>query len=69
MDFKCVQHFVLMCCACSDRLFAFLANMAAIMAICRFSWSKNKKSYWDSQNILGRVLMHGMDSGELPEHI
>ena len=42
MDFKCDQEFVLMSCECADRLFPFLANMAAIIAICRFFRGETK---------------------------
>ena len=79
MDFKCVQHFVLVCCACSNHLFQFLANMAAIMSVCRFFWrqngnvdfigSKMEKSIRDCRNLLGDVLMRGIVSDDLPEHI
>ena len=69
MDFKCDQEFVLMSCECADRLFPFLANMAAIITICRFFRRETKKSPSECENILGDVLMRGMHSEQLPEHV
>ena len=76
MDFKCVQDFELIFGTCSELLFQFSGNMAAIMSQCRvfrrnvdFFRSNIEKSSRDCQNILGGVLMHGMYSEILPEHI
>ena len=69
MDFKCVQDFELIFGTCSELLFQFSVNMAAIMGQCRFFRSNIEKSSIDCQNILAAVLMHAIDSETLPEHM
>ena len=51
-----------MSCECADRLLPFLANMVAIIVICRFFRRETKKSPSECENILGDVLMRGMHS-------